>query len=69
MQTISFKGAIRYGFGCLDIASRYLLHRTGMRRTPQFTREGRGLSAWKEGAPLTVEPTARSRPGHPPRVP
>lgn len=52
MQTISFKGAIRYGFGCLDVASRYLMHRTGVRRTPQFTREGRGLSSWREGAPL-----------------
>jgi glycosyltransferase involved in cell wall biosynthesis len=61
MQTISFKGAIRYGFGCLNVASRYMLHRAGVKPTPLFTRDGRGLSAWTEGAPL-MSPAAGSTP-------
>lgn len=54
MQTISFHGAIRYGFGCLGVASRYVLHRSGIRRSPLFAATGsrRGLAAWTEGAPL-----------------
>jgi hypothetical protein len=61
MQTISFKGAIRYGFGCLNVASRFVLHRAGVKPTPLFTREGRGLTAWKEGTPLETVRT-KSRP-------
>ncbi|HEY1954172.1 MAG TPA: glycosyltransferase family 2 protein [Polyangiaceae bacterium] len=43
MQTISFRGAIRYGFGCLGVASRYMVRRSV---------GGRGLDAWREGSAL-----------------
>jgi glycosyltransferase involved in cell wall biosynthesis len=52
MQTIAFRGAITYGLGCLGVASRFVLHRSGLRRSPVFNREGKGLAAWTSGAPF-----------------
>jgi hypothetical protein len=47
MQTITFLPGIRYGLGCLETASSYLLHRLG-RPSPVLERT-RGLDAWTEG--------------------
>ncbi len=52
MQTIRFRAGITYGLGCLGVASRFVLHRRGVRRSPLFEHEGRGLSQWTDGAPL-----------------
>jgi len=52
MQTIAFGGAVRYGFECLEVASRFVLHRAGVRHSPIFDRQGRGLKDWTDGAPL-----------------
>ncbi len=52
MKTIAFRGAIRYGIGCLEVASRFVLNRTGVQRSPIFSASGRGLGEWREGVAL-----------------
>jgi glycosyltransferase involved in cell wall biosynthesis len=52
MQSITLLPGIRYGLGCLATASRFLLHRAGVARSPLFTQSGRGLGAWFAGAAL-----------------
>ncbi len=37
-SSISFGPSLRYGFGCLNVATRYWLHRIGARHDAQFTR-------------------------------
>jgi glycosyltransferase involved in cell wall biosynthesis len=49
MQTISFRTAIRYGFECLDVAGRFVLHRAGV-KSRLFDINGARLSSWHEGA-------------------
>jgi glycosyltransferase involved in cell wall biosynthesis len=52
MQTIAFRGAVRYGLGCLEVASRFVLHRAGAWHSSLFDGEGHGLREWTHGAPL-----------------
>lgn len=51
MQTITFLPGIRYGLGCLDTASSFLLHRIGGRS--EMMQRQRRLEAWTEGVRLT----------------
>lgn len=47
MQTITFLPGVRYGLGCLETASSYLLHRLG--RPSDVLMRSRGVDAWTEG--------------------
>jgi glycosyltransferase involved in cell wall biosynthesis len=38
-SSINFSRSLRYGLGCLQVASRYALHRGGLRHYPQFERQ------------------------------
>jgi glycosyltransferase involved in cell wall biosynthesis len=49
MSTISFLPGVRYGVGVLGAASRLVMHRAGLKTSPCFDRNGRGLGAWTEG--------------------
>lgn len=43
-SSISFRRSVRYGFGCLNVGTRYFLHRTGVRHDTQFTAREQVLS-------------------------
>jgi glycosyltransferase involved in cell wall biosynthesis len=49
MQSMAVLPGIRYGLGCLGVASRFVLHRAGVVRSPLFDESGRHLDAWREG--------------------
>jgi glycosyltransferase involved in cell wall biosynthesis len=53
MKTIGPRAAIRYGFGCLGVAGRFVLSRAGIQHSPVFDERGRGLDAWTEGVALS----------------
>lgn len=57
MQTITLLPGIRYGLGCLHTASRFLLHRLGV-RSPMLDANARRLDAWTEGTRLEARPRA-----------
>jgi glycosyltransferase involved in cell wall biosynthesis len=52
MQSMRVLPGIRYGLGCLGVASRFALHRAGVSPSALFDRDGRGLAAWSEGRAL-----------------
>ncbi len=52
MSTIRFLPGVKYGVGVLGAATRLVLHRSGVRPSSCFARDGRGLTAWTEGRPV-----------------
>ena len=51
-SSINFRRSVRYGFGCLGTASRYFLHRTGVRADDVFEpRAPEAVSAAEPGIP------------------
>ncbi len=61
MSTITFLPGVKYGLGCLQSASRLVLHRRGIVRSALFEHGGRTLDAWTEGTVIS-DPTTRSTP-------
>lgn len=51
-SSIGFGPSVRYGFGCLNVGARFLLHRTGARRDSQFMR--------RDTTALITQPTVAS---------
>jgi glycosyltransferase involved in cell wall biosynthesis len=49
MSSIGFASSVRYGFGVLGTGLEYRLDRLGLRRSPRFRPEGRGLAAADAG--------------------
>jgi glycosyltransferase involved in cell wall biosynthesis len=57
-SSISFRRSVRYGFGCLAVAGRYMLHRFNVRRDPQFLPRERPVAV--PAAAASMAPRAQS---------